>query len=45
MKQFYDQKSSMNIKVKPLIPTGKLDFAVKEEIGSARKKQEMVKNL
>lgn len=38
-------KKSMNIKVKSLIPTGKLDFAVKEEIGSAQKKQEMVKNL
>lgn len=29
----------MNIKVKSLKPTGKLDFAVKEEIGSARKKK------
>lgn len=35
----------MNIKVKSLMPTGEVDFAVKEEIGSAQKKQEMVKNL
>lgn len=33
----------MNIKVKSLMPTGEVDFAVKEEIGSAQKNRKWLK--